>query len=300
MSLVRQSAGLVLSVGIASAIAFPMHLELYAAVAFGVNWLVALLYGIPKQSERFYDLTGSLTFITVSILAAVVHEKKTLDINLLLRSFVASGLVIVWALRLGSFLFWRIKKSGVDDRFDEIKVLPLRFLSAWTLQGLWVFVMLLPVTLLHTTSKIPAGVVTWTDIIGLGAWVIGFALEVIADTQKTAFRAKYTDHSQFISTELWRYSRHPNYFGEILLWIGMMIFSAGQLATTSEILVSILSPLLLTLLLTKVSGIPLLEKKADDKWGNSKDYQEYKNSTSVLIPWFPSARNVSEKTPLKS
>ncbi|OQR83392.1 membrane protein [Achlya hypogyna] len=298
MSLLREAAGAIIAVGLATAIAVPKKLELYAAVAFGINWLVVLVHAIPRQSETYFDLTGTMTFVAVTITACAVHANTTHNAVALIRSFLASGLVLLWSVRLGSFLFLRIHATGTDDRFDAIKTRPVRFFSVWTLQGLWAFVTLLPTLLLHVSAAPAADALQWTDVVGVLSWVIGFAIEVVADGQKTAFRTEYKRSGKFISSGLWRYSRHPNYFGEILLWIGMTILCSGQLATWSDVAIASLSPLLVTLLLTRMSGIPLLEHKADVKFGACPKYQQYKRSTNVLIPWFPSGPTINETTPL--
>ncbi|KDO27614.1 hypothetical protein SPRG_06882 [Saprolegnia parasitica CBS 223.65] len=300
MSLLRQAAGAIVATTVAAAVALPTGLGLYAALAFGINWTVVLVQAIPMQSETFFDLTGTLTFVVVSIVASVVHANADSSPAALARATLASGLVLIWSLRLGSFLFLRIHRTGTDDRFDVIKTKPVRFFSVWTLQGLWGFVTLLPTLLLHTSAVPQSAHVQTTDVVGVTLWLIGFAIEVMADAQKNAFRDQYTGSAKFISTGLWRYSRHPNYFGEILLWIGLTIFCGAQLATTGDVLVACMSPLLVTLLLTKMSGIPLLEAKADAKWGASPAYQHYKRSTNVLIPWFPSSVTATETTPLTS
>ena len=113
-------------------------------------------------------------------------------------------------------------------------------------------------------------------------WLTGFTIEVMADRQKSRFRADPANRGRFISTGLWSRSRHPNYFGEITLWVGILLIAAPTLRGWQW--VAVLSPLFVTVLLTRVSGIPLLEKKADTKWGDDPAYQEYKASTPVLIP----------------
>ncbi|KAF0686540.1 Aste57867_21670 [Aphanomyces stellatus] len=278
-SVAQDVAGIGISLAIVFAIAIPHNLTLYAAVAFGVNWLSALLYAIPRQSETFYDLTGAATFVTLSLLVTAVHAATSTW-----RSLVASALVLVWSIRLGSFLFERIHATGVDKRFTHIRTSPTTFFMAWTMQGLWNFCTILPVLLLHTASSTTrSSAVVATDVLGLTLWAVGFAVEVTADLQKKAFRANRT----FITTGLWRFSRHPNYFGEILLWVGVVVLCAPQYATWSERAVSCASPLLVATLLLFVSGIPMLERLADKKWGAEAAYQAYKRRTSILVPWFP-------------
>jgi steroid 5-alpha reductase family enzyme len=184
---------------------------------------------------------------------------------------------------LGSFLFVRILQDGGDGRFDDIKPRFARFLATWTLQGLWVFLTLCA-ALAAITSRyaVPVG---WIAALGAAVWICGFAMEVIADRQKREFRknrAATEGGAEFITTGLWAWSRHPNYFGEIVLWIGIAIIAAPALNGWQW--VTMISPVFVTLLLTKVSGVPLLEARADAKWAGDADYEAYKRNTPVLIP----------------
>jgi steroid 5-alpha reductase family enzyme len=189
-------------------------------------------------------------------------------------------LVVVWAVRLGSFLSRRIQKAGRDDRFDEIKPSFFRFLNAWTIQGLWVtFTMAAALVAITTTARKELDIFA---LVGFLVWAFGFGIEVIADTQKSRFNADPANKSKFIRTGLWSRSRHPNYFGEIVLWIGVTVI--GMPVFQGWQWVALISPVFVTLLLTRISGVPLLEKKADKKWGGQAEYEAYKKATPVLIP----------------
>lgn len=246
------------------------------ALAFLIQWLVFIPAYI-FQTEKFFDLTGSITYITV-IGVAVCYSRYSADLDA--RSILLAALVIVWAIRLGSFLFGRIKKAGKDDRFDELKPSFIRFLNVWTIQGLWVtFTMAAALVAITTVNKKELDAFA---VVGLLVWIFGFAFEVIADSQKSRFNADRSTKGKFIQTGLWSRSRHPNYFGEIVLWIGVAIIALPVLQGWTW--VALISPLFVTLLLTRVSGVPLLEKKADKKWGGQAEYEEYKKNTPVLIP----------------
>jgi steroid 5-alpha reductase family enzyme len=250
------------------------------AISVGLAFLIQWLAFIPAylfQTEKFYDLTGSITYITV-VGVAVCYSRYSTDLDT--RSILLAALVVIWALRLGTFLFGRIQKAGKDDRFDEIKPSFIRFLNAWTIQGLWVT---------FTAATALVGITTVTRkgldvfaIVGFLVWAFGFAFEVIADSQKSRFNADPANKGKFIQTGLWSRSRHPNYFGEIVLWIGIAIIAIPVLQGWQW--VAMISPLFVTLLLTRVSGVPMLEKKADKKWGGQEDYETYKKNTPVLIP----------------
>jgi steroid 5-alpha reductase family enzyme len=241
-----------------------------AGLAFVVQW-VAFIPAYIKQTERFYDLTGSLTYIGVTLFALLASGSTDL------RSLMLTGLVIVWAGRLGSFLFRRIHREGSDARFDQIKPKASRFLVAWTLQGLWVFMTLCAALAAITTREPTAFGVR--DVVGLLIWSSGFAIEVIADRQKSAHREARP--SRFIDSGLWAWSRHPNYFGEIVLWVGVAVIASSTLGGWQW--VTMVSPLFVAFLLTRVSGIPILEKRADERWGDDPEYQQYKARTPVLV-----------------
>ena len=251
---------------------YPIFL-ICGALAFLINW-VAFVPALIKRTEKFYDLTGSITYL--SLMGVAVALASPLD----LRGKIVAAMVVIWALRLGSFLFTRILKDGGDHRFDHIKTNPPRFFMAWTLQGLWVLLTSACALAIITSEKqVPLGI--WAYI-GIALWIIGFAFEVIADRQKRAFRADPANKGQYITTGLWGWSRHPNYFGEIVLWIGIAVMAVPVL--TGWQWVCLISPLFVIFLLTKLSGIPTLTKAGQKRWGDDPAYQAYINNTPLLIP----------------
>ena len=256
---------------------YPAMLVL-ASIAFAIQWIM-FVPAFLLQTEKFYDLTGSLTFLT--LLLTCVFSLG----NLSIYQWVLVAMVGVWAIRLGTFLFVRILKDGADNRFDEIKPNPVRFFTAWTIQGLWVFLTsAAAIAALVSSSQINFDSPITLTLMTIGAlfWLVGFVIEVIADAQKRQFRNLPSRDEPFINTGLWAYSRHPNYFGEILLWSGAALFAIPALQGWQFVV--LISPVFVTLLLIKVSGIPLLEKKADTKFGQLASYQDYKDATPVLIP----------------
>lgn len=254
-------------------------LPLLAALAlfgFAVQWLV-FVPSFLRQTEHYYDLAGSLTYASVILLAAGLSAPGA-------RGWVIAALVLLWCGRLGSFLFRRVKSSGKDGRFDDIKPHWARFFMAWSFQGLWVFMTLLA-ALIAVTGPSTSGWDAWATL-GLAVWGTGFAIEAVADRQKSAFRAEPANRGHFIRHGLWAWSRHPNYFGEILLWTGIAIMATP--AMTGWQWLGWASPVFVFWLLTQVSGIPMLEKRADEKWGGEPDYEAYKARTPVLFPRPPS------------
>ncbi|KAE8911335.1 hypothetical protein PF005_g12465 [Phytophthora fragariae] len=276
MGFLRDVAGSVIALSLAAVVAFYTDLQLYAAVCVGVQWLSAL-YAVPKQDERYFDLTGSVTYAIVSLLAYAAAGAASW------RESLLTALVWLWCVRLGSFLFLRISECGEDKRFKDIRVNPLRFLGVWSIQGLWVLLTVLPV-LLTLKHGVHDPQVSLLDLIGVFLWVVGYVMEVSADYQKTQFRRDKRNKGEFIQSGLWYYSRHPNYCGEIMMWVGVFCTSVHTLPSTALKCWAALSPAFVAFLLLFVSGIPLLEQQAEERWGSTKAYKEYKAQTSVLVP----------------
>ncbi len=253
-----------------------------AVLAFGINWL-AFIPSAAAKTEKFYDLVGSFTYITVTLTAVFLASPIST------RGIIVAMLVCIWALRLGSFLFRRVLKDGHDSRFDAIKVDPTRFLVAWTLQGLWVLLTLACALAIITTQK-RVDLDIWFGL-GLAIWIIGFSVEVLADQQKSNFKADPSNKGRYITSGLWAWARHPNYLGEITLWTGIAIMALPILSGWQWI--CLISPVFVTLLLTKVSGIPLLTKKAKAKWGDDPAWQAYFNNTPALIPKKPRSTQIA-------
>jgi steroid 5-alpha reductase family enzyme len=246
---------------------------LIVAGAYLVQWIV-FIFAFLQKSERFFDLTGSLTYITLATTAVLLIPRIDR------RAILLLVVVVVWATRLGTFLFGRVLKQGRDDRFDEIKINFTSFLLTWTLQGLWVtFTAAAAFAAITSANQRPLG---WPALVGFLIWTFGYFFELVADSQKNAFRGNPENKETFIRTGLWAWSRHPNYFGEIVLWLGVAIIALPVLSGWT--LVTLISPLWVIIQLTLISGVPMLEKKADQKWGGQPEYEAYKANTPVLIP----------------
>lgn len=246
---------------------------LCAALAFAINWL-AFVPAALTRTERYYDLVGGITYLTTTAIAVLLSSE--LD----LRATLVAAMVMFWSLRLATFLFLRISRSGGDSRFDDIKNRPWRFLMAWTIQGLWVLLTAAAALAVVTGgAREPLGAI---GIAGIAVWTIGMVIEIVADRQKSTFKDDPNNAGKFINVGLWRWSRHPNYFGEIVLWTGMAIVAAPVLQGWQW--ATLISPVFVAFLLTRVSGIPLLEEKADKVWGGQEGYEEYKRRTPVLVP----------------
>lgn len=280
--------GIVIAVSIAAAIALAggyggQQIEgipvfaLIAALAFAIQWII-FVPAYLTQSERYYDFTGSVTYVSVVACALWLNNDP--------RSQLLAALIAIWAVRLGSFLFLRIRDAGSDRRFDRIKPFFFRFMMTWTLQGLWV-VMTAAAALAAMTSTLKPSIGV-TGVLGLALWVTGFAIEVTADRQKREFRRNPDNSDRFIQHGLWAWSRHPNYFGEILLWCGVAVIAAPALQGWQY--ATLISPVFVYLLLTRISGIPMLDAHALKRWGEQEDYRAYRDATPVLFPRPPKAR----------
>lgn len=247
-------------------------------LAFGINWVV-FVPSYAAQTERYFDLTGSCTYVSVVLVALAIRGEPDA------RAFLLTALIIVWAVRLGTFLFRRIHRDGGDGRFDALKQSPWRFLMTWTLQGLWV--LLTAACALAAITSAESRPVGGVAVVGTFLWIVGFTTEVVADRQKSRFRAEPSNAGRFIDVGLWAWSRHPNYFGEILLWIGIACIAVPVLSGWQ--LVTLISPVFVWVLLSRISGVPLLEARADKRWGDEPAYRAYRERTPVLFPRPPRA-----------
>jgi steroid 5-alpha reductase family enzyme len=241
-------------------------------VAFGVN-LAVYIPSFLKRTEHYFDLTGSITYVTVIVIAITT----TSDLDA--RTVILGAAIGLWAGRLGTFLFRRVTRDGGDGRFDTLKLDSLVFLRVWVLQGLWV-----TITAGAALAAMTSGTKQDLGIVGVGGlmlWVVGFVIEVTADRQKSAFKADKTNDGRFIATGLWAWSRHPNYFGEITLWLGIAILAVPALDGWQ--VATLISPLFVFVLLTRVSGVPLIERRGLKRWGDDPEYQAYLAKTPVLM-----------------
>ncbi|MGC6419320.1 MAG: DUF1295 domain-containing protein [Bradymonadia bacterium] len=247
-----------------------------AVVAVAIQW-VAFLPAVMWRTEMFYDIVGSATFIV--LVWAAVYLKPSGPLTT--PQVIPACLVTVWALRLATFLGRRIKKVGKDGRFDDIKTNGIKFFMSWTLQALWNFLTALPVLLVILAPDGPEGVGS-IHMIGWSIWLLGFCIEVIADRQKSIFRARGDSASRWIDTGLWARAQHPNYFGEITLWTGLFI--AGTSTYAGGEWVASIAPVFVYILLTRISGIPMLRARAQARWGDNPEYQAYMAKTPMLLP----------------
>ncbi len=245
-------------------------------IAFSIQW-IAFIPAYIFQTEKFYDLMGSITYLTVIWFTLMSSSNELALTNI--GNIIIVLLISSWALRLGTFLFLRIKKDGEDKRFRTIKPSASRFFMTWTLQGLWVS--LCSMCALTAISSENGIILNLFFYIGVVIFIFGFAIEIIADNQKSKFRSIEANKDNFITTGLWAKSRHPNYLGEILLWLGVAIISLSSLSGWQYL--TLISPIFTYLLLVYVSGVRMLEERGEKKWGHNEEYIKYKSTTPRLF-----------------
>ena len=239
--------------------------------------LLQVIFFIPSfllKTEKYYDLVGSLAYITTMSLAYFSVENKTM-IDSIIYFYV-----MVWALRLGIYLFRRVRNDGKDVRFEKAKRHFFWFLQYWMGQALWVSLTACAAIIAILSPEedtLPA-----LAMVGMALWLSGFAIESISDYQKRVFRKENNPSEAFIHTGLWARSRHPNYFGEITLWTGIAVIAFNTLTGIEYI--TLISPVFVYILLTRMSGVNLLERIADERYGHLEEYQRYKRNTPVLVP----------------
>jgi len=251
-------------------------LALTAIVTVGYQLLFFIVTALLRF-DKVTDFAGSTNFVIIAILTLALKGAWHF------RQIVLTVLVVIWGLRLGLFLLMRILQWGEDRRFDEMRDNLGKLAVFWIFQAVWVWSVSLPVTVVNASDRNPS--IEARDIIGWIMWLVGICIEATADQQKLVFKNSASNRGKWCDVGLWKYSRHPNYFGELFLWWGVFVASTPVLSGAEWLV--ILGPILLTLLLLFVSGIPLLESSADKRYGRLEEYRVYKNTTSPLIPLPP-------------
>ncbi len=244
--------------------------------SFAFN-LVGFLLGYSFRSDKFTDISYALTFSAIALFGFLSSDKTPVQ-------WIVTAVILLWAYRIGSYLFKRINFMGRDKRFDEMRDDFVKFGGFWLLQAVTVWLVMFPPSLLYGVES--STNVTALTLVGAGISVFGILFEGIADLQKFKFISDPNNKGKWISSGLWKYSRHPNYFGEIMMWIGIYLICIEWL-TKTEVYLAAIGPASIIFMLLFVSGVPLLEKSADRKWGNKKEYRNYRDRTSILIPMPP-------------
>ena len=245
-------------------------------LAYVIHW-IAYIPAYVFQTEKFYDLTGSVTYLSV-VWFVFLSTYQSISLNF--GNLILVLLISIWTIRLGLFLFMRIHKAGEDKRFRTIKTSASQFFMTFTISGLWVT--LCSMCALVAISSPEGLVMNALTYVGIILFIIGFGIEIVADNQKTAFRSIEANKDSFITSGLWSKSRHPNYFGEVLLWFAIAVISFSSLEGLQ--LITLISPVFTYILLVYVSGVRMLEDMNDKKWADDEQYKFYKKNTPMLFP----------------
>ena len=236
--------------------------------------LVGFMIAYPLKTDKLTDISYALTFFGIGLFNVLGNEMTV-------NKWLVVSVTWLWAIRLGSFLLYRVNKVGKDDRFDDMRSSFWLFGRFWLLQAITAWVVMLPTSFFLQREQNTE--VSFVLFIGLGIAVVGLLIEAFADMQKFNFKMNKTNKGKWIDEGLWHYSRHPNYFGEIAMWSGVYVAVVSYLSENQP-LYALASPVLIFVVLMFMSGVPILERQADKKWGHLKSYREYKNSTSLVIP----------------
>lgn len=250
-----------------------MHPLLSAALALALYMHVWFLVAVFAKRNDVADIAWGMGFVLMSWIAFVSSDYST-------RSLLVNTLVTVWGVRLSWHIARRNLKKPEDERYAawrrDWKYFYLRsYVQVFLLQGLLLYLILLPVLFIHASVTTPLHLL---DLLGTVVWTIGFLFESIGDCQLRTFLLDPANRGKIMDRGLWKYSRHPNYFGEVVQWWGIVLFAVSLPGG----LFTIISPLLITFLILFVSGVPLLEKK----YAGRPDFEAYKKRTSMFVPWF--------------
>ncbi len=240
--------------------------------AFVIN-VLGFAVAYSRTSDKLTDFAYGVSFVTIAIVAYAAGSHELIATILL-------TLIILWAARLSSYLVIRILATKKDKRFDGIRENFWKFASFWLIQAVSSWIIMIAAIYLLSSSTPQASILTW---IGLAVWVSGFVFESLADYQKQQFKKHTKNEDKWIEEGLWAHSRHPNYFGEITMWVGIYIYAFASLAGSARI-IALISPIWIAVIIIFFSGIPKLEQYADSKWGDNSEYKKYKKSVPILIP----------------
>lgn len=236
---------------------------------------VLFAFAAALETDKVTDLSYGLTFVIIALVLLANGDPSQRP------QLALSLMVALWGVRLAGYLLFRIVQIGRDKRFDGVRENFWRFFRFWFFQGIAVWVIMLPVTLWFSRPG------PWSVLMTIGTviWAAGLLIETAADAQKFVAKRQPGGEARWMHTGLWRYSRHPNYFGELPVWWGIFVFVAGDLSGWQWL--AVLGPIAITFLLLRVTGIPTLEASANRKWGGNPEYEAYRRRTSRLVLWPP-------------
>ncbi|GAB4279077.1 MAG: DUF1295 domain-containing protein [Coriobacteriia bacterium] len=255
----------------------PTGFSALVVLCYMTAWFVAAL--LARRND-IVDIAWGLGFVTLTWALAIRTSRGDA------HSLLLAALVTVWGVRLAAHVAARNLGKPEDFRYQKWRrdwgrwFLPRTFLQVFMLQGILMLAISWPIVL-HFAA--PDGRVSALTVAGVAVWALGFAFEVVGDAQLAAFKRDPANKGAILQTGLWAYTRHPNYFGEATLWWGIWLVSFPTAAWEPAYLTGVLGPAVITFLLLKVSGVPMLEKHYEGR----ADWEEYKERTSMFIPLPP-------------
>ena len=247
-----------------------------AAVAVFIYMAVLFLIALLLKDNSIVDVAWGPGFILVALMTLLLEPQTRA------RHVLISGLVVIWGLRLAAHIFIRNRGRGEDFRYAKWRqewgrwFVPRSFFQIFMLQGVFMLVIASPIILVNRSS---GQGLTVLDGLGVLLWSMGFLFEAVGDHQLKKFKQEPESRGKIMMSGLWRYTRHPNYFGEAALWWGIFLIALSVPGGWA----AIVSPLIIGFLLLKVSGVTMLEKK----YAGNEQYAAYARRTSAFFPWFP-------------
>ncbi len=260
-----------------------LNTYLLTALTLFIFMHLAYYIAVSKKDNSIADIFWGMGFAIVGWASLLLNQ------NFTARALLATGLVTLWGLRLSIYILIRNKDKPEDWRYqkmrdqwgDSWKI--MSYLQVFLLQGIFLLIIASSTIFINTFSQASVIDLTWLDWLGSLVWLIGFTFETVGDFQLYQFKQDPANKGKIMKQGLWRYTRHPNYFGEATLWWGIWLMAVNLKWGA----LTIVSPLLIDYLLLGVSGIPILEKKYED----DPDYQQYRQETNAFFPWFPKKKS---------
>jgi len=250
----------------------------YAALiaVYMTAWFVVALI---RKDNSIADIAWGLGFVLIAAVSLLRRGDRAG------RPVLATTLIFIWGLRLAIHILLRNRKRGEDSRYAEWRrnwgrsFIWRSYLQVFLLQGLFLLLISSAVILINRSIDAVLPPLGLLDAAGTAVWVVGFLYEAVGDAQLARFKKDPTNRGKIMDRGLWKYTRHPNYFGESLMWWGIFLLALSVPGGW----MTVMSPLVITLLLVRVSGIPLLEKK----YAANTEFQAYARRTNAFVPWFP-------------